>query len=67
VADFDETGLYEQLSQLVRTTMQNRDLFVQAWVAETGLLPSESEMVHEQTTEGNVIRMTCYIRKRRDR
>jgi len=42
--------------------MSKRDEYVKAWIAETGLKPSESEIVEQRNYDGSVV---MFVRKRR--
>jgi hypothetical protein len=54
-----EIGILARLTLL--EMMTNRERYVKAWVAETGLQPTESEMVEDHT---DPLRIVLYIRKR---
>jgi len=45
---------------------QNREKLLEAWVAETGLLPSESVLITEEEFRDNVMRMTCWVEPRKE-
>jgi hypothetical protein len=49
---------------LVRTIMENREKYLQAWVAETGLPPSECELVEEQQVEDGRVVLVVSVRPR---
>ncbi len=56
-AGFDFRKLSELADEKVRQTMANREKFIEAWVAETGLHPSQSCMLETQTEQGSVLRI----------
>lgn len=50
--------------ELVRAVMENREKYLQAWVAETGLPPTECELVEEQRVEEGRVVLVVTVRPR---
>ena len=44
--------------------IQHQEIYIQAWIAETGLRPTECELVQEIHSEGTTIRYVSYVRRR---
>lgn len=44
------------VSRLLDVVLRNREAYVTAWIAETGLLPSESMLVEQRFHEGTTVR-----------
>jgi hypothetical protein len=42
------------VTQKLRVIRENREVYITAWLAETGLLPSESALVEQQHADGRV-------------
>ncbi len=56
-----KTAMAEAVDERIRFIMANRERFLEAWIAETGLLPSECELVEEMHPSGKIV---VYCRKR---
>lgn len=51
-------------AELHAKIMANRERYLEAWIAETGLLPSECEVVERQSADGFDISTTTIVQKR---
>lgn len=58
--DFAAT-LWQAARERIAYVTANRERLVEAWVAETGLLPSESVLVEKHEPDGALV---VYVRKR---
>ncbi len=50
------------VSDALNVIMRNRERYVTAWVAETGVLPSEAVLIEQHMADGS-IRLTIEKRK----
>ena len=55
-----QRSIKEAAEARVRFIMQNRERLVEAWIAETSLLPSQSELVEKSYEDGT---LTVHVRK----
>lgn len=55
--------LQQKADELWKAVMANREKYLQAWVAETGLKPSECELVQVQNEAG----FRVFVQRREDR
>lgn len=56
-----QVAIQREAERRVRFIMQNRERLLEAWIAETGLLPSESELVEQNFHDGSTV---VFIRRR---
>lgn len=61
---FPLEDLEAMVARSVAEVMAHRERYVKAWVAETGLLPSECEMVEEQHYGEDRVTTTITVRRR---
>lgn len=59
--DFKER-IAELCRQKLAIVAAKREELVTAWIAETGLLPSQCELVEQRSSDG--LTVTVYVRKR---
>ena len=59
--------LSDDYTELLEMIYQQREIILRAFIAETGLKPSECEQVWEQHREGGRLRSIWYIRKREEK
>ncbi len=59
-----DADLFDRVNALYRYLQVNRERYLEAWVAETGLHPSECELVQETRHEAGVVRVVTWVRRR---
>lgn len=47
-------AMEDYYSRAVLEVMQNRERYLQAWIAETGCLPSEAELCQQTDADGTI-------------
>lgn len=57
-------GLREAAAKQMQLITSNREAYIAAWMAETGLLPSESLLVETVEHIGTTIRTTVEVKRR---
>lgn len=57
-------SIAELAREKVRLITENRERYLEAWVAETGLLPSECELVETTSSTPESITVTVRVQKR---
>lgn len=63
----DELGklLNEAYEKRMAFINANREKLIEAWIAETGLKPSESELHIQESSEGMTHTMRCWVERRK--
>lgn len=56
----------EAVKEIMKKRLEIIEQFTKAYIAETGIFPSQLELVCEKTTEDNVITETYYFKRRAD-
>ena len=59
-----EGKMSENIKKQFDLIMENREKYIQAFVAETGVFPTECEMVEEYVNESNFTGITMFFRRR---
>lgn len=62
--EFKDITLEEAMKKLQTEKHKIIEAFAKAYLAETGLMPSEVEMCHQQTTNGTVIENVIFFRRK---
>lgn len=57
-------NIAELAREKVRLITESRERYLEAWVAETGLLPSECELVETMSSAPGSITVTVRVQKR---